>query len=236
MVMLKANIVALVAISGAVLIAGSAQADALITCSTPLTLTSNSTSNPGGKHDIVLNVAYIKSIKRIVSQQHALDHWAQPFLTARGFNYDNIDIVTMYSTVKEKQPGFLRKYLAREREISYSLLVAMHRYGAPAVGDLGDDMSTSALWLASRATNKKDLVSLSKIFSIECKARTIPCGIVPTVQDRAQFVTHGTQTYGTLPNVVIEPTVKSLAALNTRRREFRMPAVPAVCFKQIHGK
>ena len=230
------NIVALTAMACAALITGTAHANGLITCSTPLTLTSSAASNSVKKHPIALNLAYIKRIKQIESQQRALDHWAQPFLTVRGFNYNNVDIVTMYTKIRERYPSFFRSYMAKEQKISHDLLAAMHKYGAPAIGALGHDTAIGALWLASRAANKDDLASLSAILSSECKASTVICGIVPTVQDRAQFVTAGTQAYGTLPNVALEPTEKSLTDLNARRREFGLPAVPEVCFKEALSK
>ncbi len=127
------NIV-LIILAGAVLIPATTQAETLVTCPTPLTV--DSASN--GEH-AARNTGYIKRINKIITQQHALDHWARPFLTARGFNYDNVDIVTMHMIIKHKYPDFFKKYLTREKEISNRLLVAIDQFGIPTGGAVGDD-------------------------------------------------------------------------------------------------
>jgi len=187
-------------------------------------------------HKVTTNKKYVAGILSLVQAQHKLDHWAGNFLNKRGYNYNNVNIVTMFTSIKEKYPQFQKQYVRKEDSISKGLERLITKYGLPyyyILGGFNKNSARSVYWLSIRSVDTSALKYFNKNFLLGCKEKKIPCVAIPFVKDRYLFLTQGLQKYGTLPNVPLLTKVSMLDELNQARKKYQLKPFPKSCVTGI---
>lgn len=179
------------------------------------------------------NKEFAKSITAIANLQHANDNIAKKFYADHGYNFNDVNIVILNDQIKNKYQKFYDEYMRQEKNIGLDLLTALQKFGVPSASELGNSQM-QALWLTTRVTDGDIINEMLHIISMQCVQahHPIQCVVIPFLTDRAQFLQNKTQTFGTLPDVPLQPR-SSIKRLNMQRAKYALSQISDACYSLI---
>ena len=183
------------------------------------------------------NKKYAEAIHELYAQQRTLNEWTAHFFAQHGIKYDRWNnTTTLFVTGKQRFPQFFNEYLARQNPITSELMQLGQQYGLPTHESLGSLQLINFFLLASWSTDLPALNTIIGKFEQACHAgHKILCSALPVLMDRAQYMRSGTQQFGTIPHVPLNP-VRTIAQVNALRHHYDpiLPPISADCIQPRH--